>query len=67
MHPLITVSIISNHLGKAVLLLDDQVFFIQCFAMTVIPGAAERRPGIQNPSETFWIPAFAGMTQKLEY
>jgi hypothetical protein len=44
--------------------LDDQVFLRQCFAMTVIPGAAERRPGIQAPTETLWIPAFAGMTEK---
>ncbi len=34
------------------------------FQFTVIPGAAERRPGIQSPSETLWIPAFAGMTKK---
>jgi len=32
--------------------------------MLVIPGAAERRPGIQAPTGTFWIPAFAGMTVK---
>ena len=34
------------------------------FQFTVIPGAAERRPGIQSAAETLWIPAFAGMTEK---
>jgi hypothetical protein len=34
------------------------------FQFTVIPGVAERRPGIQSAAETLWIPAFAGMTEK---
>jgi hypothetical protein len=32
--------------------------------MPVIPGLAQRRPGIQETSKAFWIPAFAGMTGK---
>ena len=39
-------------------------FLGETFQITVIPGAAERRPGIQAADATLWIPAFAGMTKE---
>jgi len=34
------------------------------FQIAVIPGAAERRPGIHRFLVLLWIPASAGMTKK---
>ena len=39
-------------------------FAAKQLGIPVIPGAAQRRPGIQAPDEIRWIPAFAGMTRK---
>jgi GxxExxY protein len=44
--------------------LDFQVFFAEQLDMPVIPGAAERRPGIQEDRSSPWIPVFTGMTKK---
>ena len=46
------------------LLLDDLVFSADRTEATVIPGAAQRRPGIQELRRSEWIRSFRGIDEK---